>query len=57
MRFFDFWFGKNDKELIEKQFMKDTKCAKMKNIYKTKNKGGNGEKIKKQRKISKNSKK
>ena len=44
MIIFDFWFGKNDQELMEKQFLKDTKCAKMKNIHKTWNKGGNGEK-------------
>ena len=47
MTFFGFLFRKNDKELIEKQFCKDTEWAKLKNIYKTKNKGGNSEKIKK----------
>ena len=47
MTFFGFLFRKNDQELMEKQFMKDTKWSKMKNIHKTENKGGNGEKIKK----------
>ena len=47
MTILGFLFGKNDKELIEKQFCKDTEWAKMKNIHKTKNKGGNGEKVKK----------
>ena len=41
-----FLFGKNDAELMEKQFGKDTKCSKNEKYYtRRQNKGENNEKI------------
>ena len=53
----DFWFGKNDYNLMEKQLFKVAKHTKVSNSLQDKNKGENGQKTRFLQKIHKNSKK